>query len=377
LIQKHFYSFPKDFAVGYILTPVMYCYEEVQNFAAAETLCKYILDLCKSDTALYTPTIRQALIAHCENNKKKISDSKQLPTNYIIEVDTAKQSTIPLEGDFQRIVFNAKWNGHQLKTFFDTGFSSCYIYNVETAEKIGVKINYHDTLTMNSNSKVISGLLDSVELGNFKIRNIPVAINIHKPDNSSVSEQYCDSAINSMFDIYLGLPLIKRLGVTEINLEEKRISFTKNAIVDTLNIEKNIYLKDQSLFLNLKANNRPVFAFFDTGSTDFTMHPEYYNKNKDYISVLDTVAKTGSFIGNCDSIKSSEIAQCLLPERLLVEINNRQVDITNKSFILPEITEKSLSRVVEGRDGLMGTCLFEGAKLVVFDFNSMIFKITQ
>jgi predicted aspartyl protease len=378
LIQKFFYSFPKDFAVGYILTPVMYCHEEVQDFAAAETLCKYMLDLCKSDTALYTPTIRQALIARCENNLKKISDSKQLPPNYIIEVDTAKQSTIPLEGDFQRIAFNAKWNNYSLKTIFDTGFFSCYIYNVETAEKIGVKINHHDTLTINSNSKAISGLLDSVELGNFKIRNIPVAINIHKPDSSSVSEQSCDSAINSMFDVVLGLPLIKRLGVTEINLEEKRISFfSKDTMTETNGIEQNIYLRNQALFLNLKANGQPISVFFDTGAVDFVMLHEYYDTHKDYMSVLNTMVKAGSFTGNCDSINSISINQYLCPEKLLVEINNRQVDITNKSFILSETPKNFLSYMLGGNDGLMGTCLFEGAKSVVFDFNSMIFKIVR
>lgn len=369
LIQKYFSSFPRTFMIQYVVIPLMYCYEETQQYQYAVQISKQYIELLKGDTTL-TPYVK-----HLEKELIRLNQQMQQAQSYIIEIDPTKQPQIPLVSDFQRITFNAKWNGHQLKTLFDTGCPTSYFFNLSTAGKIGVRINYQDTLA--GKIRYISGVLDSIELGNIKIKNIPVMIDTHKPDGTNYVEQKCDSVLNSMFDAVLGLDIIKRVGITDISFEKSQISFlAPTKWINSADTERNMYIRNKSLFLSLQANGKPMYVYFDTGSVDFTMSSDYYNKYKNHISVLDTMVENTGFIGGCESSTGMNTNQCLLPKHLLVDINNQQLDIRDKSFILFEAPKKeTLSRIIDGNDGLMGTCLFEKAKSVVFDFNAMVLRI--
>jgi len=178
------------------------------------------------------------------------------------------------------ILFNAKWNGIELKTIFDTGSDAgAYIHNRAISEKMGVKLNTADTIIANEvykgNIRMLTGVIDNLELGNFNIKNITVYVNLETIDSTDSFQAMCDSLINSMCDIVLGMPVIKQLGVIEFDFDKNTMSFpTKTKTINN----RNLYIENNLLFMNVQVCN--VSKIADHKSSQSKAYPNPATSNK-------------------------------------------------------------------------------------------------
>lgn len=169
--------------IAYFGYPVIQLCVDVQEYAKGEDFCRKIITILEKDTTIDAHS-RLSYIQHFTESMEIINRaSKTYPKLTITksEVDDKVETKLISNMSRNDILFNAKWNGIELLTNFDTGTSAGgYIYNRAIAEKIGVKFNTTDTIMVNENIgrpiRGLMGFIDSLELGEFVIKNLPEAV---------------------------------------------------------------------------------------------------------------------------------------------------------------------------------------------------------
>jgi len=121
--------------------PVLQLCADVQEYVKGEELCRKLMTIVQNDS-IAESDIRLSFI---QGLTQVIEDLKLGAKNYpkpeIIknEVDGAEDIKLIPNKSGNGILFNAKWNGIDLRTYFDTGVTyGGYIRNREIAERIGV-----------------------------------------------------------------------------------------------------------------------------------------------------------------------------------------------------------------------------------------------
>ena len=183
------------------------------------------------------------------------------------------------------ISFESIANGVKLQIAFDTGTSLNRI-SKETADKIGVHTYLIDTTYTNPQTRVLKGIIDSIEIGNIKIYNCQVDVVFEKPDlPSQLSQDKKENFSNDSIPL-IGISTMKLLGIINVDFFNKKISFEQS---DYLSKQpSNIFIIDNLLYLQTTLNNQPFISKFDTGNSLGTfMHDDYYDRNKKYFSLKD------------------------------------------------------------------------------------------
>ena len=201
---------------------------DIQEYAKGVILCQKMIMLVERDSTIDSNT-RITNILSLEQSIESFKLFPQLyPKPQIIKQDDNNKREVALIPNKSNncIFFNANWNGIKLRTHFDTGAGACYIYNRAIAEKLGVKLNTTDTILMNDETiRGLVGIIDSLEFGEFTVKNIVVYVNIETIDHTDSLQVLCDSMLNSSFDIVLGMPVIKELGVIEFDFVKNTMTF--------------------------------------------------------------------------------------------------------------------------------------------------------
>ena len=361
---------------SYLGQPLLQLYANIQEYSKGEELCQRLITLVKNDTII-DPDMRLSYIQGGEQAIENFRLFSQMYPKLTIskkeDNNVSKIELIQSESD-NSISFNAKWNGNKLKTNFDTGASLCYIYNRAVAEKIGVKFNTNDTTTTNNGTiHGFVGVVDSLEIGEFSIKNIPVFVNIGMVDPADSIQIKCDSILNSAFDIVLGIPVIRQLGVIEFDFVKNTISFPQKT--GTLD-KRNLYIDNSSnLFMNTEICNVSFLTYFDTGGNDgLSINTDFYDKHKQCISTELQAKQIRSALGSCNeaSVNYRNVYHC---PQIDIKINGQEIKILNDCSVAKDKENDNEHGATEG--GFMGNAIFKYCKKATFDFNNMIFSVEQ
>lgn len=354
--------------------PMIQLCADVQEYTKAEVLCRKLITLLENDTIVDT----DMRLAYIQGFTQALESFKQFAKMYskqsITKKDgrTKKIELIPNHSS-NGIFFNAKWNGYLLKSHFDTGAGTSYIYNKKIAEKIGVKLNKSDTIITNDGTiRGFMGVIDSLELGEFCIKNVPVLVNIETIDPIDSIQVKCDSIMNSMFDIVLGLPVIRQLGIIEFDFVNNVMSFPQKT--KAVN-KRNLYIDKSRLYMNIRICNTNFLSYFDTGGDmGLIINNDFYEKNKGCISVEEQTTKSGVFFGSCNKASFSHINEYDCP---LIEIRINDQIITMKNDCSVSKDKESDNKFGTSEGGFWGNSIFKYTRKATFDFVDMMFSVEK
>lgn len=272
------------------------------------------------------------------------------------------------------VFFEAEWNNISLRTIFDTGAGGCYIWNRDIANQIGVRFPSSDTTLLNGNIKALQGIIDDLKLGKFTIKNIPVFVSMEEIDHNDPRQVKCDSMMNNSFDIVLGLPVIMKLGIIELDFEENTLSFPKreNIILHA----KNMFIENYAApTVKMKVAEEDFTALFDTGNgIGIAINSQFYHKNRHNIPLVenpDKEKKVGG-VGGCNaaSFTMREVFDC---KNLKIQINDTKLTL-NTNCEATKAPENDY-RFATQDGGAMGAGIFDYCKKAVFDFKNMNFSV--
>jgi len=314
--------------------PILQLCANVQEYAKGEEICRKFITILERDAIIDTETrlsVIEGLTAAIESFKLGQEIYPKLLTITKNKTDNINEIELIPPILCNEILFKAKWNGIELKTSFDTGASTeAYIHNRAIAEKIGVKLNTADTIILNENYegsiRMFSGIIDNLELGDFNIKNITVYVNIETIDSTDSFQVMCDSLINSLFDIVLGIPIIKQLGGIEFDFIKNTMSFPQK----TRTIHKrNLYIENNLLFMNMKVCNADFLNHFDTGNgNDMSINTYFYETHKQCITIESQIIRSLAGLGACSkaNVKYREMYNC---PQIEIEINDQVITMIN------------------------------------------------
>jgi len=318
-----------------------------------------------------------ARLSYIEGFTQAIESFKQFPKTYPkLTITKSEANTIgeikliPVKSR-NDILFNAKWNGVKLITLFDTGCGAGgYIYKRAIAEKIGVKFNTTDTIMLNNgNIRCITGIVDSLELGKFIIRNVPVYVNLETIDPADTAQVKCDSVLNSAFNIVLGIPVIRELGVINFDFVKNTMSFSQKI---KTNDEPNLCIDKFVLYMNMKICDVNFLTQFDTGGDALSINADFYEKHKQCISIETQATPSRGAWGGCNEASL----------RYGYAYNCPQIDINIKDQVITLINDCSVAKDKENvdkqdiiKDGFLGNVVFKYYKKATFDFVNMVFSM--
>ena len=356
--------------------PALQLCADVQEYSKGEDLCLKLIDILKNDT---TNEPNNQLIGIQDLTKvieNFTSYSDKYPKLQVFKSQKKQNSIVhllPVTND--GIYFNSYWNGISLRTHFDTG--ACvggYIWNRRIADKIGVKLNTSDTITVNSNTiHGLMGVVDSLNLGPFCFRNVPVFVSIEKTDTSDHSQVLCDSILNSKFEIVLGTPILKQLGIIAFDFRKKTMSFPTT--VEGA-FRRNLYIENSTLYMNMKVCDDDFLAYFDTGwrTSGLFINSEFYNRHKDQIATATLSSTVTGATGGCNKASLTSGFEYKCPQ-IDIKIGNMDMKMINECSISKEKENDIQIGALEG--GILGSIIFDNCVKALFDFNNMVFRIEK
>lgn len=357
--------------------PVLQLCADVQAYSRGQSISLKLMDIVKKDTTVD----QNSRLAILQDLTKVLDTFEGLPNKYpklqVSKRESRKYSSVHLLTDRgEGINFNSSWNGISLRTHFDTGMGvGGYIWNRGIADKIGVKLNTSDTILLNNAIPGLLGVVDSLQLGPFSVRAVPVFVSIEKVDSADRHQVLCDSILNSSFDIVLGLPVIKHLGLLMFDFGKKTMSFPSTG---KSTCRRNLYIKNSALYLNMKVCNTDFLAFFDTGWRDpaLFINSEFYNTHKCQI-LADTVPNLiGKAVGGCNKASISSGLEYKCPQ-IDLKIGDLGLTLTNECTVSKDKNNDVLIGTMETGNGIIGSTFFDNCVRVNFDFNDMVFRIEK
>lgn len=159
-------------------------------------------------------------------------------------------------------------NDKQYKAIFDTGAGSTFM-SKEFAQKVGVRL-LTDSIPIHSSITIYgqAGILDSMQIGDIVVRNIPVTINT-------------DTTLNQVQDIdfLIGADVMTLLGEIQIFPHDGKMiipaKFTKKPTSGS-----NLYKDNRLLILKGESNGKSYNFLFDTGNGLASLSHSFYESNK-------------------------------------------------------------------------------------------------
>lgn len=272
---------------------------KLQDYPKALFTCESMHDFLEKNTFNVDEENIKHGLRYVSMRKQQILKREKLPTVKFVR-DSIKNNRVELKKEDDFLFFDATYNNKDtIKTMFDTGVSYYFNMKESVAEKIGVKrLNIIDNDSIIVNNKALpayEGILDSVEIANIKLYNIPVLIYKHAPilhisdsllKNNSERKRSIEYFSQSM-EVVMGYPLMFLIGQILIDFQDETLSFPDESPIhrDTL-CDPNLFVYNNKIFTPLSINNIPFTAHLDCGSTSYMqIHSSFYEKYKNDISI--------------------------------------------------------------------------------------------
>ena len=359
-----------------MIEPALNLCSDLREYQKGEDFCQKFLHILQNDSLLELDNSEILIRQMNRFSDEYKSEALKYPKT---EIEKHKESDN--QGDINlipntsgnSIVINAKWNGINLRTLFDTGVSDGgYIYNREIAKMLGIQLITTDTILANGNLRCLKGIVDSLEFGNFTIKNILVTVNVETLDTADSSMILCDSLYNSQLDIILGMPIIKQLGAIELDFVKKTMSFPQKTPSYP---KRNLYIENSVLYMNTELCNEDFLSHFDTGSGNcLAINTDFYEKHKRHF-VIDTQERQekGHWAG-CTEASTKYFINYPCPQ-IKMKINDQAIKFINDCSVAKDKESDHLHGVEEG--GFLGNGIFKYCKKATFDFDRMVFYVTR
>ena len=172
------------------------------------------------------------------------------------------------EAGARMIEVDGRLNGRSIGCIFDTGAGSTFMSEA-FAKKAGVR-QLTDSLPIHGGTTVYgqAGILDSMQIGDIMVKNIPVMIN-------------SDTTLNRVEDIdfLIGADIMRLLGEIQIFPHRGKI------VIPTKRSEKpasgsNMYMDNRTLILRGESGGKSYNFLFDTGNGLAALSHSFYENNK-------------------------------------------------------------------------------------------------
>lgn len=239
--------------------------------------------------------------------KKNIEESfayfKQVVNEPPIKVRRKEVAdTLKIEGS-ERLRFEARFNGILHKTLFDTGVNTYCLMSKRYADKMGINYNKAEVRSEpinEMNIPVMRVLLDSIEIGNVTLYNVPIkiydyTINFCLPDsvkNDTLKMKSFESGKNDLQAPIIGLPTMQLMRKLLIDYEKNYISFPQQDIKSERGTEPNLFFFYDGLFTQIKLNGVNFTGYLDTGFDNYIeIDSLFYDKHKDDIPIDNSAEK--------------------------------------------------------------------------------------
>lgn len=296
-------------------------------------------------------------------------------------------------------IFQAKYNGISQNTFFDTGLQFYCVLSKRLADGMGLKCDSDEKSKklMNNSLVGIRSIIDSIEVGNITLYNIPAYVYNESESfpyllDSSIDEEededeeddeedeeylaLMDSVRTSIAErILLGLPAMRMIGKILADYDNNRICFPVAEINADSSKEANIYIYEGSLFSCLQLNGVDFLAHLDTGSdayidVDAAFYEKYQNELPLDTTITEKTFGTAMIHQVWDNINFKSL------EKPVVVFDNKLM----QPHVVESIRIYPIDPMYPNKffDGVMGYSLYRRiGKKVLLDFDSMRLEAIQ
>lgn len=359
--------------IGYFGVPLLQLCGDEFEFQKGVDASKNMLLMIQNDS-VSDENLRQGYIQYLENAilafKKGAKDYSKTD---VTKIKKSRKSEINLilNKNSNDIIFRSLCNDKPVKFLFDTGAGVCFIWNKNTAKKIGLKVNNNDTILLGQ-TKTVSGIIDSLEVGPYQFKNVPVFVSIDEIDKNDPKQVKCDSILSSV-DIVLGMPILKRLERVQLDFNKHTMIFSDESINNT-DRDKNMYIEKNGLFLDMKVLDNSFCAFFDTGfSGGLVVNSAFYNTTKDLFPSLDKMDPFTNYSGGCSASNAKVIDNVWQCNDIRISIGNQTIDLIKNCRVSKEEKDDAPNGTKNG--GVLGNHILKYGKKFLFDFQEMRFSI--
>ena len=347
-------------------------YEDKQQYGKSiDTAEKYLKYLAQNPFSL-----DQELIKNETNDaNKRITLLKDKLENEPLRriVRDQKVQDIKLK-DSEYIRFDAKYNGHEIETLFNTDVGRFFLIEEELANEIGVRISSNQ----DGNPPIlVNGVLDSIELKGVKLYNIPVTIlkgkfSIVLPNDINIDlKTEIESKIFKKRQIIMGVSAMKMIGRFDFDWKSNVLRLPPEQMSVKKKPSPNFMLLKNIPYLNLKINDINFTGLLDTSSKHFIYLTAPYmisNSNSIIAETQEDMVNRASFLGYDPNVKRLKIKK---PQ---ISFDGKNID--NKNLDVYEANPIGTKWNVF--DGEVGVDFIKktGSKTLV-DFDTMMIKITD
>jgi hypothetical protein len=272
---------------------------KLQDFPKALSTCERMEEYLEENPFnVDEENIRNGL-KYTKERKQQILKREQSPT--IKSSRDCRSNIVKMKDDNNILFFDATYNNNNtIKTMFDTGASYHFIMKEKVADSIGVRRMsvFDNDSSIVFNDVVLpmeEGILDSVEIANIKLYNIPVLIYKFDPTsnipdswlNDNLERKRSVEYMSQSIDVIMGYPTMFLIGKILIDFRNNILSFPDNSLMspNILN-DPNLFVYKNNLFTHLCINDIPFTAHLDFGSSSYMqLHSSFYEKHKNKIPI--------------------------------------------------------------------------------------------
>lgn len=304
----------------------------------------------------YSKQMNQRLLSDCQSAIQRYKAMVSFPSLKIERpAKTDCQTTILFDsvGEGEQLQIKAKLQGKDTYFVFDTGAS----FNIMTesfAKRNGIKTTNKNIIIngIGGQNTAKLGLVDSLELGEMKIRNIVFAI---VPD-SEINNYFIGEKANVPV---LGMPVIRETSEVRIFPQERKIVFPHRQS-PLLPSGSNLMVVSSQPYIEIQTNSDRLVTHFDTGSSVDKFSSRYYLNNKSEVDIIGKMEKLRT--GGVGGIRFTD-------SYILPEINFKVID---KEIIMKDFTVDTEPDIfTKNTDGVLGVGFIKACKSILINFNKM------
>lgn len=360
---------------------------ELQDYPKAISTCKKIQESLDNN---YLGEKSESIgndLEYVENRERKICEIGKYPPIKITRNDLNNTINIKSEGDL--LLFDAIYNKQTFKTLFDTGVSFYFVMKEKVANDIGVRrinsLESKSSIVLNGVSgNVERGIIDSIQIANLKLYNIPVGVYKFDPasnipdsllENNPERKKSLECFSQSM-DIIMGYPTMSLMRKIIVDFENKTLFFPNNlSIQRNDSIAPNMFVYMSGLYTRLSINDIQFTANVDFGSTSYLhLHSSFYERNRDKIPVkalLETPPLNITMLH-----KTWLNVPYVIPQNPSLKFNSKHVPVKRDNLI--EIYSLPQQQVPSAFDGHIGYPFLKdlGGKILL-DFEGMRIDVIE
>lgn len=211
----------------------------------------------------------------------RYQDARLFATYPVLQINFSKQRD-SIAFQLRRksyVVITMLVNGRPARFIVDTGCSQTIITH-QLAQRLGLTVTKTESPVLTATNQLLAGgsvLLDSIQLGNLMVNNLPVKC------YSRIFGFPVSLRIGHV-DGLIGLDILKHLRYSIYF--KQRYCLLEKPIVEPVSRPKNLFAGNEALLYQFTQDGKPFYLFYDSGSNDFNLTRFARNKVGNYRSKL-------------------------------------------------------------------------------------------